>query len=385
MRFPFPALFLAAAVGAGAACGGSSPTGGSRVPTATIITPQAGATYHGGSVIQFSGSAVDADGNALPASALSWWAELHHDAHTHPFMPVTSGDAGQVQVPTAGEVSANVFYRFYLRAVDGSRADTAFQDVHPETADITVTTVPAGLSITLDGQPHTAPYTVTGVVGIDRALGVPSPQSSPDSSYDFQSWSDGGAQSHVVSTPATNTTYTATLVATGAANQPPTVSLTFPANNATLTVNVALQVTATAADPDGSVTQVQFFDDATQLGVDSTAPYAVNWTPTVSGPHVLTARATDNDGAVTTSAAVNVTVAGGSGDTQPPTITLTSPGDGAQGLTGSQSATATADDNVGVVGVEFQLDGVSLGEDLTAPYAMALPPLTNYTTGVHQV
>ena len=37
-----------------------------------------------------------------------------------------------------------------------------------------------------------------------------SPQTSGSKTYDFVSWSDGGAQTHTISTPAANTTFTAT-------------------------------------------------------------------------------------------------------------------------------------------------------------------------------
>ncbi|MFN8653330.1 MAG: PQQ-dependent sugar dehydrogenase [Gemmatimonadales bacterium] len=356
-------------------------------PTATITSPVVGATYHGGSSINFSASAVDQNGAALTGSALSWWADFHHDTHTHPFLPETQGFSGNAVIPTTGEVSANVFYRFYFRAVDShGLADTAFVDVQPEKIQLTVTSVPVGRTISLDGQPQTAPHTVTAVVGITRAIGAPTPQSSVDSSYAFQSWSDAGANPHNISTPAVNTTYTATFTATGPANQPPTVALTAPAANASLTVNVATAVSATASDADGTVAQVEFFDGAASLGVDNSSPYSVNWTPTVLGPHTLTARATDNGGATTTTAGRSVTVvSGGGGDTQAPTVTLTNPTDGTTGLTAVITATANATDNVGVVGVEFQLDGVSAGEDLTAPYSLALPTLANYTSGPHQV
>jgi len=355
-------------------------------PTAVITTPIVGATYHGGQTILFTGTGTDGLGSPLPGASLSWWAELHHDTHTHPFMPVTPGASGSVVIPTSGEVSANVFYRFYLRAVDGQGlADTVFRDVVPEKAQITVTSNPAGRTITLDGQPETAPYTVTGVVGVTRLIGAPSPQSGTDSTYTYQSWSDGGAQTHTISTPSTNTTYTATFGAVGPANQPPTVSITAPAPGASIAANTATPINATAADADGTVATVQFFDGSTLLGSDNSSPYSVSWTPTVVGPHSLTARATDDAGASTTSTAVAVTVTGGGGDTQPPTVTLTAPGDGDQNLTGLITATATATDNVAVAGVEFQLDGQTLGEDAGAPYQMALPSLSNYTTGVHQV
>ncbi|HWA59684.1 MAG TPA: PQQ-dependent sugar dehydrogenase [Gemmatimonadales bacterium] len=356
-------------------------------PTAVLTSPTAGTTYHGGSTITIAGTATDMHGTPLTGAALSWWAVFHHDTHTHPYLPETQGGMGQALIPTSGEVSANVWYRFFFRAVDShGLADTVFVDVLPETVQLTVTSVPVGRTITLDGQPHTAPYTVTGVVGITRAIGAPSPQSSPDSAYAFQSWSDAGANPHTISTPAVNTTYTATFTATGPANQPPTVAINQPAANANLTVNVATTVTATASDPDGTVSQVEFFDGATSLGVDNTSPFSVNWTPTVLGAHSLTARATDNGGASTTSAARPVTVvSGGGGDTQAPTVTLTSPTDGATGLLNVITATANATDNVGVVGVTFQLDGVTIGEATTAPYSMDLPTLAGYASGPHQV
>ena len=60
------------------------------------------------------------------------------------------------------------------------------------------------------------PLTFESVVGIVRGLEAPATQMSGGTTYEFVSWSDGGAASHNISTPAANTTYTATYrVATG--------------------------------------------------------------------------------------------------------------------------------------------------------------------------
>ena len=80
----------------------------------------------------------------------------------------------------------------------------------PRTVQLTLATSPAGLSLRLDDQPQTTPLTVTGVVGIERMLEAPSPQTVGGRTYEFVSWSDGGARVHTISTPATSTTYTAT-------------------------------------------------------------------------------------------------------------------------------------------------------------------------------
>jgi hypothetical protein len=56
-------------------------------------------------------------------------------------------------------------------------------------------------------------------------------------------------------------------------------------------------------------------------------------------------------------------------DTIPPAVTITAPNNG-DTVTGNVTVSADASDNVGVVGVQFLLDGLNLnGEDAAAPYA----------------
>jgi hypothetical protein len=52
--------------------------------------------------------------------------------------------------------------------------------------------------------------TNTAPVATIRALGVVTPQTSGNNTYQFVSWSDGGAATHNIQTPVTNTAYTAT-------------------------------------------------------------------------------------------------------------------------------------------------------------------------------
>ena len=114
---------------------------------------------------------------------------------------------------------------------------------------------------------------------------------------------------------------------------------------------------------------------------DMTAPYSISWnTSGLSGTHVLTARARDITGNTKTSQAVNVTVS----DTVPPSVSLTAPANNST-VSGSTTVSATASDNVGVVGVQFQLDGAPLGgEDTTAPYSLSWDT-TGETDGAHQL
>ena len=373
-----------------AACGSSgddgtpAPAPGTGVPAAAITSPAEGSTFKAGDTLSFAGTATDPEDGALPATSLSWWADLHHDQHTHPLQQATPGASGSVTLPVRGETSSNIWYRFHFKAVDkDGHATEVTRDVQPRKAQVTLATQPAGLQLSIDGQPVTGPNTFTGVVGLERDIGA-AEQVLNGRRYAFATWSDGGIATHTIATPAADTTYTATFTDQGpVANTPPTVSLSAAASGV---VGTAMTLSATAADSDGNITGVEFLDGSTVLGQDTSSPYSLSWTPGTAGTHTLTARATDNGGAVTTSSAVSVSVTTPAGpDAQAPVLSLTAPANLATGLTGTLALTATATDNVGVAGVEFQVDGTIVGtEDTTAPYSASVAT-ASYASGQHVV
>lgn len=87
----------------------------------------------------------------------------------------------------------------------------------------------------------------------------------------------------------------------------PTVSITSPTAGTTFVLGDVVTINASAADADGSVSQVEFFVDGNSVGVDPSSAYSATW-PSVVGTHILTAVATDNNNASTTSAPVSITV-----------------------------------------------------------------------------
>jgi glucose/arabinose dehydrogenase len=184
-------------------------------PTASITQPIGGTMYSGGDRIEFAGTGNDAEDGPLPASAFTWWVDLHHDTHAHPHVPAYSGEkSGSFLIPVSGETSDNVFYRINLRVTDsGGLTRTLSRDVKPRKAMITLATDPAGLQLLLDGQPVVTPFTFLGVVGIQRTLEAPTPQTVAGGALQFVSWSDGGGRAHVLATPASDTTYTAAFAA----------------------------------------------------------------------------------------------------------------------------------------------------------------------------
>ena len=181
-------------------------------PTGTISQPASGTLYSGGNVINYSGTASDPEQGTLPASAFTWQVDFHHDAHVHPFVPPTTGaSSGSFTIPTTGHTESNVWYRIHLTVRDsGGLTHMSFRDVLPRTVQVTLATSPPALQLLLDGQPSATPLSFTGVVGIVRTLEAPATQASGGTTYEFVSWSDGGARVHNISTPTANTTYTAT-------------------------------------------------------------------------------------------------------------------------------------------------------------------------------
>jgi hypothetical protein len=93
-----------------------------------------------------------------------------------------------------------------------------------------------------------------------------------------------------------------------AGNTKPSVSLTAPANNATYYAGTNINLAATASDPDGSVTKVEFYQGTTKIGESTTSPYTFTWTNVQPGTYSLTAKATDNDNADSITAAISITV-----------------------------------------------------------------------------
>lgn len=191
---------------------GTLTVSGGSAPVPSISQPAAGTLYTAGTTLAISGTGSDVEDGTLPASAFTWEVVFHHDVHTHPALgPISGSRSLSFAIPNTGHTEANVFYRIHLTVTDSSgRTATVTRDVMPRTTTLTVATVPAGLSVTIDGQPTVAPASTPGVAGVIRTIGVTTPQTLNGVTYDFSGWSDGGAAIHNITTPAAAGTYTAT-------------------------------------------------------------------------------------------------------------------------------------------------------------------------------
>jgi hypothetical protein len=81
--------------------------------------------------------------------------------------------------------------------------------LQPKTVNLTFQSNPTGLQLTAGLTTARAPFTITAIQKSAIQLTAPD-QRYRGKNYVFVSWSDGGARSHIVTAPATATTYTAT-------------------------------------------------------------------------------------------------------------------------------------------------------------------------------
>jgi peptidoglycan/xylan/chitin deacetylase (PgdA/CDA1 family) len=148
---------------------------------------------------------------------------------------------------------------------------------------------------------------------------------------------------------------------------PPAVAITSPADNAA--VRGTLTLTADASDASG-IDHVQFLVNGVAVCTTSVAPYSCTYDTTIAPDSVIavTAKAVDTAGNEGLSAGNNYTVSNSVPlDTTAPTVSLTSPADGAS-VSGTIGLTADAADNDKVIQVLFYVNGIQVGATNTAPF-----------------
>ena len=174
----------------------------------------------------------------------------------------------------------------------------------------------------------------------------------------------GGTQNYVAKTPTgTEISLPSLSGSVGAPNVLPTVSITSPANLATFITGDVVNMAATAADADGTVSQVEFFVGGVSVGVDASSPYTATWTSTL-GTKSLTAVATDNEGGTKTSSIVSITVA----NNQAPTVSISAPTNAVTGDLVTLTAN-TSDVDGTVASVDFYVNNVLVNTDNASPFS----------------
>ena len=266
---------------------GTTGTSPNTAPSVAITAPAANAGFVAGAAITVSANAADSDGTVAKVeffdgatligtdTAAPWsvaWANAATGAHT---LTARATD-------NAGAATTSAAVPLTVTAATSTPPANAVTCANENGT----CTLPAGATATVWYGANSSWVTKTGVTGSIACTNAEFTDPLPGI---------GKACRYVVTSAP--------------ANLAPSVAVTAPANNARVTQGAVVSVTATAADSDGTVARVEFYDGAALLGTDTTVPFAFSWTGAAVGTHSITAKAFDNAGAGTTSAAVALVVA----------------------------------------------------------------------------
>ena len=170
-----------------------------------------------------------------------------------------------------------------------------------------------GDNITITANASDSDGSITKVEFFQGSTKLGEDTSSP---YSF-TWNNVSAGSYNLTATATDnggatgSSSAVSITVNSAPNADPTTSITAPANGASFNAGDNITISASASDSDGSISKVEFFQGATKLGEDLSAPYSFIWNNVGAGSYDLTSVATDNVGATGASSVVSISVATG--------------------------------------------------------------------------
>jgi hypothetical protein len=348
-------------------------------PTVSLTNPGNNAQFTAGAVINITAVATDPNGTVTRVEFFDGTTKLGEDATSPYTFAWNNAASGSHTITARATDNGNLVTNSSPVTITVGPANT------PPTVSLTNPRNNAqfagGAVINITAAATDANGTITRVEFFDGTTKLGEDVTSP---YAF-AWNNAPAGSHTITARATDngnlvTTSSPVIITVGTSNAPPTVALTSPTNNAQFISGTAVNMTANAADANGTVTKVEFFAGTTKLGEDISSPYTFTWNNAANGTHVLTARATDNGGLITTSAPVSIAV----NPNNAPVVSITAPLNNATFMGGNAiTITATATDvNGSVIRVEFYNGTTKLGEDLTSPYSFIW---TNVPVGSHSL
>ncbi|MBF0503303.1 MAG: S8 family serine peptidase, partial [Candidatus Riflebacteria bacterium] len=340
-------------------------------PTVNIISPASGSVVTQGNLVTFTADASGLGAGIAKVEFYQGTTKLGEDSSAPFTCPWTPGTAGTYSI-TAKAIDTN----------NNAKTSTSFQLVVNAEPTVSMTSpanntvVTTGANITLSANANDSDGTISKVEFFRDATKIGEDTSSPFSFSWIVDVHPGNYSLTAKATDNNGATKTCALVSM-IVNALPTVSITSPTNNAVVNAGSNVTITADAADSDGTIAKVEFYQGSTLLGQSTSAPYSYLWSSPIAGNYVLTTKATDNNGATKTSAAVSMTV------NTLPTVSITSPANNSVFTAGS-SVTITvdaADSDGSIAKVEFFQGSTLLGQATSAPYSYTWPsPVAgNYT------
>jgi regulation of enolase protein 1 (concanavalin A-like superfamily) len=286
-------------------------------PAVSLTAPANGATYTAPATMSVGATASDTDGTIAAVEFYAGSTMIGSDTSS-PYSVTWSNAPAGTHALTA-----------VARDNGGASTTSSSRQITISTPQNSVPSV--ALTSPANGASFNAPASVTlsatasdsdgSIARVDFYAGTTAIGSDTTSPYSA-TWSNVPAGNYAVTavardnSGATGTSAVAQIAVGTPTNQPPTVSLSSPSNNATFTAPASVAMAATAADADGTIAKVEFYAGSTLVATDASNPFTATWSNAGTGTYTVSAKAFDNAGASTISAGINVTI--GSTPTPPP-------------------------------------------------------------------
>ncbi len=288
-------------------------------------------------------------------------------------------------------LSPSTTYTYAVAAFDAAGNLSAQSSPASATTPAAPDTTPPSVSITSPGNGQTVKGTVSvsanasdnvGVVGVQFLLdnGVNGSAESTTAPYSV-SWntatvSDGSHTITAIARDAAGNSTTSAPVTVTVANAPPPPADTTPPSVPTgLTASAVsssqINLSWAASSDNVGVSGYRVYRNGAQIATTSATSFT-NTGLSPSTTYTYAVAAFDAAGNLSAQSGPASATTPAAADTTPPTVSITSPANGAP-VKGMVTVTASASDNVGVVGVQFLLDdGVNGSADVTtAPYSVS--------------
>lgn len=178
---------------------------GDEPPDVTITSPLASEKWSVGDTIDLNGKAFDANNVEINVPLPYYWVtRMAHcpdpafpDAcHVHPLQTFSGIRHAEFTAPQHEYPS---YIEIVLRVSDKrGLSGTASLKLQPQTVDVALQSVPAGIPILAGSENAATPFSVTAIDGSEIQITAPPTAEVAGKKYAWQSWSDGGAIGHSI-------------------------------------------------------------------------------------------------------------------------------------------------------------------------------------------
>ncbi|MBF0504423.1 MAG: hypothetical protein HQL14_04895 [Candidatus Omnitrophica bacterium] len=352
-------------------------------PVVAITSPANQSSFAAGSNINITTAASETNGTIATVSFYYNGSTLLGTSSASPFNYIVSNVPAGTYTVTAVATD--------IKGVSTTSSPVTVTVTTPSTPVVAITgpanqsTVTAGSNINVTATASEANGTIVSVNFYNGSTLLGTSSVSP---YSYN-WSNVPAGTYTLTAKATDansvstTSGAITVTVTAAPASKPVVAITSPSNQSTFTAGSSGSITASASETNGTIAQVSFYYNGTNLlGTSTVSPYSYAVSNIPAGTYTLTAIATDSKGISTTSSPITVTITASAPAT--PVVAITGPANQSTFTAGSSiSITASASEiNGSIAKVYFYTDSTLIG---TSSASSCNFTWRNVSSGTHRL